>query len=77
MDIIELSQDVSMVEMEVKQQWIGKNLIELNLRKKYSINVVAIIEGKNVNTNIDPEVRLTQDMRLIVIANRAKLNKLK
>ena len=43
MDIIELSQDVSMVEMEVKQQWIGKNLIELNLRKKYSINVVAII----------------------------------
>lgn len=35
-----------MVEMEVKQQWIGKNLIELNLRKKYSINVVAIIEGK-------------------------------
>lgn len=33
MDIIELSQDVSMVEMEVKQQWIGKNLIELNLRK--------------------------------------------
>ena len=77
MDIIELSQDVSMVEMEVKQQWIGKNLIELNLRKKYSINVVAIIEGKNVNTNIDPEESLTQDMRLIVIANRAKLNKLK
>ena len=77
MDIIELSQDVSMVELEVKQQWIGKNLIELNLRKKYSINVVAIIEGKNVNTNIDPEVPLTQDMRLIVIANRAKLNKLK
>ena len=72
-----LSQDVSMVEMEVKQQWIGKNLIELNLRKKYSINVVAIIEGKNVNTNIDPEEPLTQDMRLIVIANRAKLNKLK
>ena len=77
MDIIELSQDVSMVEMEVKQQWIGKNLIELNLRKKYSINVVAIIKGKNVNTNIDPEEPLTQDMRLIVIANRAKLNKLK
>ena len=77
MDIIELSQDVSMVEMEVKQQWIGKNLIELNLRKKYSINVVAIIKGKNVNTNIDPEEPLTQDMRLLVIANRAKLNKLK
>ena len=77
MDIIELSQDVSMVEMEIKPQWIGKNLIELNLRKKFSVNVVAIIEGKNVNTNIDPEIPLTKDMRLIVIANRAKLNKLK
>ena len=66
-----------MVELEVKQQWIGRNLIELNLRRKYSVNVVAIIQGENVNTNIDPEMPLTQDMRLIVIANRAKLNKLK
>ena len=77
MDSIELSQDVSMVELEVKQQWIGRNLIELNLRRKYSVNVVAVIQGENVNTNIDPEMPLTQDMRLIVIANRAKLNKLK
>ena len=77
MDIIELAQDVSMVELEVKPQWIGKNLIELNLRKKYSVNVVAVIEGKNVNTNIDPQMPLTQSMRLIVIANPAKLSKLK
>ena len=77
MDIIELSQDVSMVELEVKPQWIGKNLIELNLRKKYSVNVVAVIEGKTVNTNIDPQMPLTSSMRLIVIANPAKLSKLK
>lgn len=77
MDIIELSQDVSMVELEVKEQWIGKNLIELNLRRKYSVNVVAVVEGKNVNTSIDPEMPLTRSMRLIVIANRSKLNKLK
>ena len=77
MDIIELAQDVSMVELEVKPQWIGKNLIELNLRKKYSVNVVAVLEGKNVNTNIDPQMPLTQSMRLIVIANPAKLSKLK
>ena len=77
MDIIELAEDVSMVELEVKQQWIGKNLIELNLRKKYSVNVVAIIEGEKVNTNIDPQMPLTTSMRLIVIANPAKLSKLK
>ena len=36
-DIIELLKDVSMVELEVKPEWEGKNLLELNLRKKYSI----------------------------------------
>ena len=77
MDIIELAEDVSMVELEIKPQWIGKNLIELNLRKKYSVNVVAIIEGEKVNTNIDPQMPLTTSMRLIVIANPAKLSKLK
>lgn len=76
-DIIELAEDVSMVELEVRPQWIGKNLIELNLRKKYSVNVVAIIEGEKVNTNIDPQMPLTTAMRLIVIANPAKLSKLK
>lgn len=76
-DIIELSKDVSMVELDVKPEWEGKNLLELNLRKKYSINVVAIVEEKNVCVNIDPEKSLNKSMKLIVIANTTKLNKLK
>ena len=76
-DIIELSKDVSMVELEVKPEWEGKNLLELNLRKKYSINVVAIIRDKNICVNIDPEKPLKKNMKLIVIANTAKLSKLK
>lgn len=76
-DIIELSKDVSMVELDVKPEWEGKNLLELNLRKKYSINVVAIVEEKNVCVNIDPEKTLNKSMKLIVIANTTKLNKLK
>lgn len=76
-DIIELSKDVSMVELDVKPEWEGKNLLELNLRKKYSVNVVAIVEEKNVCVNIDPEKSLNKSMKLIVIANTTKLNKLK
>lgn len=76
-DIVELSKDVSMVELEVRKEWEGKNLLELNLRKKYSINIVAINEGKNVCVNIDPEKPLDKSMKLIVIANTEKLNKLK
>lgn len=76
-DIVELSKDVSMVELEVRPDWVGKNLIELNLRKKYSINVVAILQGREVCANIDPERPLETSMKLIVIANPAKLGKLK
>ena len=77
MDLIDLSDDVSMVELEVKKEWQGKSLLELNLRRKYSINVVAILQNENVCVNIDPEQPLEKSMKLIVIANLAKLNKLK
>ena len=76
-DMISLSKDVSMVEIDVKSEWTGKNLIELNLRKKYGFNVVAIKKGEKVNVNINPEQGLDVDMTLIVIANVTKLGKLK
>lgn len=76
-DIIELSKDVSMIELDVKSEWVGKTLLELNLRKKYSINVVAIKQGIDVNIDIDPNKVLEKDMKLIVVANTAKLSKLK
>lgn len=76
-DMISLSKDVSMVEIDVNDEWIGKNLIELNLRKKYGFNVVAIKKGENVNVNINPEQVLDSETTLIVIANTAKLGKWK
>ena len=76
MDIVELSKDVSMVEIPVKPEWVGKNLIQLNLRKKYSLNIVAITRGDEVITEVNPEVPLEKDMKLIVIANVQKLKKM-
>lgn len=76
-DIIDLSKDVSMIELDVRPEWEGKNLLELNLRKKFSINVVAIIQEKSISVNFDPEKPLEKTMKLIVIANRSKLSKLK
>lgn len=76
-DVIELSKEVSMVGLDVRPEWEGKSLIELNLRKKYSINVAAIVQDTGINTNIDPEKPLEKSMKLIVIANTAGLSKLK
>lgn len=76
-EMIELSDDVSMVELDVREEWAGKTLIELNLRKKYSINVVAIRVGDKISTSVDPTLPLENGSQLIVIANTAKLQKLK
>ena len=76
-DMISLSKDVSMVEIDVRSEWIGKNLIELNLRKKYGFNVVALKKGEKVNVNINPEQVLDASTTLIVITDVAKLGKLK
>ena len=76
-DMISLSRDVSMVEIDVKDEWVGKNLIELNLRKKYGFNIVAIKKGDAVTVSINPEQALDEETTLIVIANTAKLGKLK
>ena len=76
-DMVSLAKNVSMVELDVKPEWCGKNLIELNLRKKYSINVVALRRGDMVSVDIDPREPLTDRVKLIVIANAEKLAKLK
>ena len=77
MDIMDLSKDVSMVELDVREEWVGKTILELNLRKKYSMNIVAICQGEAVTAMIEPEKVLEADMKLIVIANPAKLSKLR
>ena len=76
-DVIELSNEVSMVEIDIKDEWLNKNLLELNLRKKYSFNVIAIKEDNNIEINIDPNKLLNNNMKLIVVGNKAKLAKIK
>ena len=76
-DMISLSNDVSIVEIDVKDEWCGKNLIELDLRKKYGFNIIAIKKGGKVTVNINPEQILDEETTLIVIAHTAKLAKLK
>ena len=75
-DIVELSRDISMVEMKVLPEWVGKSLKELNLRKRYGINVAALIQSGSVSITVDPDRPLKESMRLIVIAQTDKLNRL-
>ena len=75
-DIIELSPDISVIELDTKKEWVGKSLIELDLRRKYGINVVALRSGGEISCSIDPTVPLKEGSSLIVIADVKKISKL-
>ena len=75
-DIIELSRDVSMLELEIRPDWVGKSLVELSLRRKYSINVIAVVKNSQISISVDPEKPLEAGTKLIVIANVDRLRRL-
>lgn len=76
-DIIDLSEDISVIEIPVQEKWVGKTLIELDLRKKYAFNIIAIRNGEDIIVNVDPNVQLSNEMQLVVIINKTNINKLK
>jgi len=75
-DIIELSKNVSMVELDVKSDWVNRSIVELDLRKKYDMNIIAIREDKEVCTSIKPDMVLKEGMKLLVVVNTSRLSKL-
>ncbi|MBE7080222.1 MAG: TrkA family potassium uptake protein [Clostridiales bacterium] len=76
-DMVELSNDVALIELDVKSEWVGKTLMDLNLRKKYGLNVIAIRQADRLQISIDPMAQLDKDMQLVVIMNTAKIKALK
>lgn len=76
-DLIDLSEDISVIEIPVQEKWVGKTLVELDLRKKYAFNIIAIRKGEDIIVNVDPNVQLSKEMQLVVIINKTNISKLK
>ena len=76
-DWIELSPDYSLVETEIPEEWIGKRLVDLQIREKLGINVVGIIENNIINVTINPNQVLEKNLILILIGANEILEKLK
>lgn len=76
-DIADISEDISIIELKAKSEWIGKSLKELELRKKYSINVIALSKNGNVEIALQPDTVIEENMKMIVIANKKEIYRLK
>ncbi len=75
LDYFQVDDKLSMVEMNPLGKWVGKNLIDLNLRKKYKINVVAIKEGGHWKV-VDPQEPLTEKHHLLIFAEKEDLKRI-
>ena len=47
-DYFELSDDYGIIEYEVSENWIGKSIRDLQLRRDFHVNVIAIRRGKDL-----------------------------
>lgn len=76
LDFFELSDTVSLIELMPRTEWVGKTLRELNLRKKYKINVIAIKEDEEINVSMDPDLPLKAEYPLLVVVKKSDLKRL-
>ncbi len=76
-DIADISENISILEIDIKPEWIGKTLRELELRKKYNINVIAFKSNDNVDIAVNPDTIIKSDMKVIVMGNKNEISKIK
>ena len=55
MDYIELSGEISVMSLSIPTEFVGKNLIESDLRRRYDVNVVAI--KRDGRTMVNPKAQ--------------------
>lgn len=71
-DYIELDDTHAIFEITVPSYWIGRNLIDLRVRKKYNMNVVAIKRGERFQAPPDPNDKF-EEGDIIIVAGNSKL----
>lgn len=72
-----LSNKYAVVEVLAPKSFQGKTLIQLDVRKKYGINIIGIKDKNNeVNISPAPDTMIEVGDTLIVVADNKKLNEL-
>ena len=73
-DIVRLDDSTSVVEFYPPERWIGKSLIQLDLRRKYDINIIGMRRNKlgRLLVSFDPNEPIAKDFVLVGITESDK-----
>lgn len=76
LDYIELSEDYGIIEVPAPASWCDKSLIELNVRAKLGVNILAIKREGHITVSPAADFRITQNDILVVLGDTKALKAL-
>ena len=74
-DYIELDEEHAIFEIEVPMNWISKSIGEIDIRRRYNINIMAIKKKGKLEMAISPDTRLEEDEALLVLGRHKDIQK--
>ena len=75
LDYIEIDETCSIYEVDVPKEWVGKTIGNIDIRKKFNINIIAVKENGKANAFVTPDTHLTDNKTLLVLGENKMLNK--
>ena len=64
-DYIEIDDQHAIFEVEIPEEWIGKSIGELDIRRKFGINILGIKHSGKTNVSITPDTVLSQKTTIL------------
>jgi trk system potassium uptake protein TrkA len=76
LEYIQLSPDVSIIEIVASDKFVGKELRQLDLRNRFGVNVIAIKRGEGINITPRADDRIQEGEVLVVIGEAEAIKRL-
>lgn len=77
LDIMELSSEFSIAEIRIPDSWAGKSLAELDVRKRYHVNVLARREGDKLDMTLDPMRKFKKGETYLIVGENKNLEQIR
>jgi trk system potassium uptake protein TrkA len=74
-DYMELDETHAIIEVQTPTDWVGKSIGELDIRKKYHLNILGIKEKGQLNLSIHPETAFGQGQTILVLGRTKQMQK--
>ena len=75
LDYIDLDGDYSIFELAIPENWAGKTILQLDIRKKYGINILGIRESGKLHMDITPDTLLQRGTSILVLGHQKAVQK--